>query len=288
EEEHESISKIRDDDKFRTLNMERKHAFIVGGFQQYFRLSGQKLPNEPGQQLYRDVVFTNVSMMIQRERLKLAQDVLELRNGDMDLIMDAATVAVDLHEAGHVFGTSISPHLKPHNNATEECQAEGCVAQLGEEKTPDKLRGLMLRAAAYGPIWMMVGLKGAHKKADLYIVGRLMEQGAITINDNNKLVVDAEKAVPVVKQIAKECRLLERPLDDLPGAIKLLGKELSGPMDRAVGEEDVLSAAKKRAESMFGDDNINSIAAKLKPVADRIMGKPIPFAVFDYQGNPLG
>ncbi|MEW6328823.1 MAG: hypothetical protein AB1468_01770 [Candidatus Micrarchaeota archaeon] len=151
---------------------------------------------------------------------------------------------------------------------------------MAEEMTPEHMRGLVLRTVALAPIWMMSGLGGAHQKADVYIVGRLMEEGAVWINEENKLEVDVEKAVPIIKRIAEECVILERPKAHLKEAKKLLAKELA-----EVG--DIEKAAGKRAESMFGKENIDKIAEKLKPVADPIMDEPMDFVYYAYLSGNL-
>ncbi|VVC71804.1 Uncharacterised protein [uncultured archaeon] len=51
--------------------------------------------------------------------------------------------------------------------------------------------------------------------------------------------------------------------------------------------EELKAAAYKLAEARYGDENIRAIAAKLKPVADKIMGKPIPLGHYGYFSDPL-
>ncbi len=261
------IEKIRDDkERFGKLNMEGWLVLMAAGRSTRRAVSGNKLPNEEGEPIYKDVLLNNVSQLIQPERLKLAQKILVLEDGDLELILAAKQAQIRFHEASHSFGTSVTPHLHNNSNPVEECQAQTGSLILSGEMSPEHIRGIVLGLVAYAPIWMTIGLGGAHQKADILIISRLFgegEEAIVQTTDDNRLLVDVEKAVPVIKRINQELLELEKPPEGTP-----------------------LETAYTKAEGMFGRGNINRIADILKPVADKIMAEPVPFVVFRRRQEP--
>lgn len=289
DKEEPIFGRIREDSRFKgKLNIGEWDNFVVAGFGFQFTLGGQKLPNESGKPLYLDTVFTNMTCINRDEREAVTKAVVVLPNGEDDLqrALDAVDVGVATHEAGHVLG-SLAEHLEGYNNPTEECQATSSGILLTKEIAPEHVRGLMLRTATFGPIYAKVGYAGAHAKADLYITGRLLDGGALRINSRNKMeVVDFDRAVDIAAQIAKECRLLEKPIDNLTETMRFLSEELSGT-SKPVDEKRVLEAARAKAEKMFGDENMERIVKRMEPVKEHIASRPVAFFAFGYLEDPL-
>ncbi len=284
ENEHPVLQKVREDPRFKDiLNIGQFHNFVVAGFNSQFTLGGQKLPNEDGQPIYLDVVFSNITELSQEERRVKAYEILVLPNKDEDMkkMLEGVLVQIILHETGHMLGLT-AEHLFSNRNATEECQASASAVQLAKELAQEYVEGVVLRTVTLGPLSVKVGIGGPHAKADIYTTGRMIAEGALRISEDNKLeVLDYDKAVRVAAQIARECRILERPEAHLEEARVLLMPELNETGG------DLKAAASKRAERMFGNDNVSQLAETLKPVAENIAKRPVGIVVFGYLDNPM-
>ncbi|MDD5317249.1 MAG: hypothetical protein PHF51_00790 [Candidatus ainarchaeum sp.] len=280
---------IRADPRFRALNIVTGDNLLLGGFGWKIPFSGQKLPNGDSP-VYKVVIMRNAAERIQGERLKPLREIIAMSPENEEKTLSALIPDVTMHEASHMLGGSDAPHLSSFANAVEECSAESNALVLAEKMAPGHVRGMVFKRAAYGPIWAAIGLSGAHQKAYVYIAGRMMDGGAArTDPETGRLCVDAERAVPIIRQVAAECLLLEKPWQDADAAEALLAPELGKlvPAGRKPGKSELEAAALARAEKMFGDENIGRIAGNLAPALRKLAGKPVALGWYGFSDDPL-
>ncbi|MDD5317250.1 MAG: hypothetical protein PHF51_00795 [Candidatus ainarchaeum sp.] len=285
------LEAVKGDERFGSLAIVKLDDFATGGRAHRMGSIGKKLPSGPSP-FYKDIIIANVIHETTMRRHALMPEFVRLPGGDltgedMKQVFAATVPSVESHEIAHIFGGAGAEHLLGRFNVIEECSAESNGAALAETIGREHRKGLMLCMAARGPFRMLVGLSGAHERTNIYITGRMLEEGAIAMDaGSGKLVVDVDKSVPVLKKIGEECLLLENPEASPENAKALLAPELK-ELEAKGGPPDLKAAAYMRAEAMFGDENIGRIAEILEPAADKIRGKPLLFDVADYLDDPF-